>query len=184
MRRSECGALSRRELALVHEPLGLTARQAKRLIYAASGVDASIWRQEMEMLQAGGLRISSPRWNKLSFGKMIPWFECKAQLALDTGMSFAEVLTLTRADLQLSLCETRLIGIRRHPLTEASRLALDCIVGRGDGALLFPWQEQGTATRLWLRACRNAGLLRREPSKRTWTLDRRFSSRVRASAFA
>jgi hypothetical protein len=147
------------ERALIREPLKLNPARARRLIAAASWVDASIWREEMEKLRARGFTGRHPQWEQLSLEKTIPWIECKAQLVLTTGMPFCEVLQLTGSDLRLSACETRLAGIGRHQLTQECAGLLEVMVTLGQRAL-FPWEDAAQATRLWLRAYRNGGLMR------------------------
>jgi hypothetical protein len=154
-----------RERALLCEPLRLTPAQSQRLIRAAVGVDASLWRDEMAKLEAQGFTTRNPNWAQVSIEKMIPWFECKAQLVLTTGMSFCEVLELTVGDLQLSECETCLEAVAGHKLTDRCSALLEAVFPLGQLAL-FPWSNRTQPIKLWLRVCRNAGLLRRHPARR------------------
>jgi hypothetical protein len=167
---------SEQEQALMRRPLKLTASQAQRLVDVACRVDASIWRAEMGKLQAHGFTPRHPQWEQVSLEKTVPWMECTTQLALTTGMSFCEVLQLTVRDLRLSTCERHLAAIGRHQLTAACSGLLEVMLTLSQEAL-FPWDDSTKAAQLWLRACRNAGLLRGQPTKRPHRLNRQ--SRLR-----
>lgn len=162
---------SEQEQALLRHPLELTASQAQRLVDVACRVDASTWRAEMGKLQAMGFTPRHPRWELLSLEKTVPWIECTAQLVLTTGMSFCEVLHLTVRDLRLSTCERHLAGIGRHRLTAECSGLLEVMLALGQEEL-FPWDDRTEAAQLWLRASRNAGLLRGQPRKRPHRLNR------------
>lgn len=155
-----------RERALLCEPIRLTPAQSQRLIRAAVGVDASVWRDEMAKLEAQGFTTRNPKWTQVSIEKMVPWFECKAQVVVTTGMPFCQVLELTVADLRLSDCETRLESLAGYKLTGPCSALLEAVFPFGQLAL-FPWADRSYVTNLWLRICRNAGLLRRNPRIRT-----------------
>lgn len=157
--------LTERERALLCEPLRLTPSQSQQLIRTAVGVDACLWRDDMAKLDAQGFTTRHPNWAQVSIERMIPWFECKAQLVLTTGMSFCEVLELTVGDLQLSECETRLEAVAGHKLTDRCSALLEAVFPLGQLAL-FPWNDRTQPTKLWLRVCRNAGLLRRHLARR------------------
>lgn len=161
---------SEHEQALMRQPLKLTASQAQRLVDVAWRVDASIWRAEMGELQARGFTPRHQQWEKVSLEKTVPWMECTTQLVLTTGMSFCEVLQLTVRDLRLSTCERHLAGIGRHPLTAKCSGLLEVMLTLGQEALV-PWVDSTKAAQLWLRACRNAGLLRGQPTKRAHPLN-------------
>jgi hypothetical protein len=154
---------SEREHALMRQPLKLTASQAQRLVDAACRVDASIWRAEMEKLQARGFTPRHPQWEQVSLEKTVPWMECTTQLALTTGMTFCEVLQLTVRDLRLSTCERHLAAVGRHQLTAACRGLLELMLTLGQETL-FPWKDSTRAAQLWLRAYCDAGLLHKETS--------------------
>lgn len=120
----------------------------------------------MDKLEEQGFTVRNPNWAQVSLEKMVPRFECTVLLVLTTGMSFREVLELTVGDLRLSECETRLEAVGRHKLTERCSALLEAAFPFGQLAL-FPWNDSAHATNLWLRVCRNAGLLRRHPIRKS-----------------
>jgi hypothetical protein len=172
---------SEQEQALMRQPLKLTASQAHRLVDAACRVDASIWRVELGKLQAHGFTSPHPQWEEASLEKAVPWMECTAQLVLTTGMSFCEALQLTVRDLRLSTCGRQLAAIGRHQLTAACSGLLELMLTLGQEEL-FPWDGSTRAAQLWLRACRNAGLLRGQPTKRPHRLTRQSRLRDKATS--
>lgn len=172
---------SEQEQALLRQPLKLHDSQAQRLVDVALRVDASIWRVEMEKLQARGFTHRHPQWEQVSLQKSVPWMECTTQLVLATGMSFLEVLQLTVRDLRLSTCERYLAGIGRHPLTAECRSVVEVMLTLGQEALV-PWDDSAKAAQLWLRACRNAGLLRGQPTKRAHLLNGQSKQRNRTTS--
>jgi hypothetical protein len=144
------GFSEREQRALVDEPLKLTSAQSRRLIRAATCVDAIIWRLELAKLEEQGF-------TDVTIGKMTPWFLCKAQLVLTTGMAFREVLELTLEELRLSEDETRIEAIGRHKLTDECSALVELVFPFFQ-LELFPWTDHAHATGLWLCACRDAGL--------------------------
>lgn len=71
--------------------------------------------------------------------------------------------------LATSNCRTarrRLEAVAGHKLTGRCSALLETLVLPGQLAL-FPWTDRPQIVNLWLRICRNAGLLRRQPRDRT-----------------
>lgn len=160
-----CGqpALFAVQKSLVCKPLDLRDSQKAKFLRAAVSADASTWQRTMGVHMSRGFRPGNPKWDEVSNAMMIPWFEVMAGVVFETGCSFAEVVNLTWADVDFEMQKLQLGGHGWCAVSSRLFDELDCFPRR---PRVFCHACAPEAMRAWLRICRNAGLLRGQPTKK------------------